>query len=467
MTVTTRFAPSPTGLLHLGNVRTALLNWLLARKRGGRFILRFEDTDDARNQQQFIDAIARDLRWLGLEWSGSPRFQRQHAADHHNALRRLAESGHAYRCFCSAHQLQIDKKLAASRGLPPRYSGRCRLLDRAESEARAASEPFVWRLAVHSDQPEATVTVHDQLRGAIRFLRKDLDDPVVVRSDGSFTFILPNAIDDALDGISHVVRGDDHLTNTAWQVWLLQQLDLPVPAYLHHGLLLNSAGNKLSKRDGATSVAELREAGVEPLAIIHAMVRLGHPNIDDSVLDLDQLCQQFRPEALSTAAARWSDAAMWQWHERLLRALPADRLAAMIAPHLPPCAPERLTELAGLIAPNISRAEDAAAFSRLIDEETPLDAEAETVLRQAGTPFFTTAIALWDAVGEQGWKVWIDRLKAESGNKGKRLFMPLRVALTGTCHGPEMAAIVRFLGREGVAQRLRNALRTTGRGERT
>ena len=458
MTITTRFAPSPTGLLHLGNVRTALLNWLLARKTGGTFILRFEDTDDARNQQQYIDAIERDLRWLGLEWNGAPRFQSQHATDHQKALQQLADSGHAYRCFCSEHQLQVDKKLAASRGLPPRYSGRCRTLDATQSEARAATDPFVWRLAVHSDTPDRSVTVCDQLRGDIHFLCKDLDDPVVVRSDGSFTFMLPNAIDDALDGITHVVRGDDHLTNTAWQVWLLQRLGHPVPIYLHHGLLLNGEGKKLSKRDGATSVGALRQAGLQPQAVIHAMVRLGHPNIDDTTLDIDGLCRQFRPESLSTAAVRWSDTVMWHWHERLLRTLPAQQLAPLIAPHLPSCDANRLIELATLIAPNISKAEDATTFSRLIDSTAPIDGEAMPLLLQAGHDFFNTALTLWNEAGNEGWKAWTTKLKEASGNKGKMLFMPLRIALTGSIHGPEMAAVIHFLGRNGVTQRLQNTI---------
>jgi len=461
MTMMTRFAPSPTGLIHLGNVRTALLNWLLARKTVGKFVLRFEDTDGARNQQQFIDAIVRDLHWLGLDWDGEPRFQSQHAADHRQALQQLAADGKAYRCFCSEHQLQMDKKLAAARGLPPRYSGRCRTLDAATAESRASNEPFVWRLAVHDSDPAAVVVVPDQLRGDIQFLRKDLDDPVVVRSDGSFTFMLPNAIDDAVDGISHVLRGDDHLTNSAWQVWLLQQLGHAVPCYLHHGLLLNSEGKKLSKRDGATSVADLRAAGLQPQAVIQAMVRLGHPNMDDAVLDLAALCAQFKPESLSGSAVRWSDTVMWQWHERLLRILPAPALAKLLAPHLPACDETRLTALAALVHPNLSRVEDAAAFSRLIDAEYPFSADDLLLLNQAGASFFNHAIALWRETSADGWKVWTRRLKETSGNKGKMLFMPLRLALTGNTHGPEMAAVIAFLGVDGVTARLQHALKST------
>ncbi|MDX8413284.1 MAG: glutamate--tRNA ligase [Mariprofundales bacterium] len=461
MTITTRFAPSPTGLIHLGNVRTALLNWLLARKMGGKFVLRFEDTDGARNQQPFIDAIMGDLHWLGLDWDGEPRFQSAHATAHRQALQQLARDGKAYRCFCSEHQLQVDKKLAAARGLPPRYAGRCRTLDAATAEVRASKEPFVWRLAVHDSDPEAVITVPDQLRGDIQFLCKDLDDPVVVRSDGSFTFMLPNAIDDAVDGISHVLRGDDHLTNTAWQVWLLQQLGHAVPRYLHHGLLLNSEGKKLSKRDGAPSVADLRAAGLQPQAVIQTMVRLGHPNIDDTVMEIDALCQQFKPASLSSSAVRWSDTVMWHWHERLLRALPAPALAKLIAPYFPACDEARLIAVAALINPNLSRVEDAAAFSRLIDAEHPFAADDLALLQQAGSDFFTQAIALWGACASDGWKVWTNQLKTASGNKGKMLFMPLRLALTGNTHGPDMASVIGFLGDGGVTARLNHALEMT------
>ncbi|RMH59588.1 MAG: glutamate--tRNA ligase, partial [Zetaproteobacteria bacterium] len=218
----TRFAPSPTGYLHLGNLRTALLNWLFARKHGGRFLLRFEDTDAERCEKRFVEAIVEDLRWLGLNWDGEALFQSAHAAQHERALAALAERGLAYRCFCTEQQLALDRKLARARGLPPRYAGRCRRLAADVAAGRAEREAFVWRLRVHGE--EGSVIVPDLLRGEVRFARRDLDDPVVKRSDGSFTFLLPNAIDDALDGITHVLRGDDHLTNSAYQVWLLEAL---------------------------------------------------------------------------------------------------------------------------------------------------------------------------------------------------------------------------------------------------
>ncbi|PIW44183.1 MAG: glutamate--tRNA ligase [Zetaproteobacteria bacterium CG12_big_fil_rev_8_21_14_0_65_54_13] len=453
--VVTRFAPSPTGLLHLGNVRTALLNWLYARKHGGRFLLRFEDTDQDRSEVAYIEAIQSDLSWLGLDWDGEALFQSAHASRHSEALQTLAEQNSAYRCFCSEHQLALDRKLATSRGLPPRYVGRCRNISAPESAARAENEAFIWRMAVHGDQGE--VRVHDALRGDVVFARRDLDDPVVVRTDGSFTFLLPNAVDDALDGVTHALRGDDHLTNSAYQVWLLESLAYTPPIYLHHGLLLGEDGAKLSKRSGSHSVAELRADGLLPAALIQAMARLGHPNIAEDAQDKESLLAHFAADHISTTAVRWSDDEMWRWHTRLLHALPAEQLAALIEPYLPDTDADRLQALAVLIGGNIERTDDAAAFARLLDAQAVPDGEAAAILKAAGSAFFNIAAQAWQKHDGGDWKAWLNVVKAESGCKGQGLFMPLRVALSGALHGPDMSGIIEFLGPDGVMERLQQA----------
>lgn len=453
--IVTRFAPSPSGLLHLGNVRTALLNWLYARKHGGRFLLRFEDTDQDRSEQAYIEAIKADLHWLGLEWDGDVLFQSAHAGRHSEALAKLAKQGQAYRCFCSEHQLSLDRKLATSRGLPPRYSGRCREISADESAGRAESEPFVWRMAVHAEQGD--VRVHDALRGDVLFALRDLDDPVVVRSDGSFTFLLPNAVDDALDGVTHALRGDDHLTNSAYQVWLLERLSYKPPVYLHHGLLLGVDGAKLSKRSGSHSVAELREDGLLPAALVQAMARLGHPNMPEDALDAASLLAHFEADHISTTAVRWSDDEMWRWHTRLLHGLSSAQLAPLIKPYLPDVDAECLLRMATLVGGNIERVEDAAVFARLLDTEAVLDDEAAAILKAAGSPFFAIAVEAWQAHDGDDWKAWLNNVKARSGCKGQGLFMPLRVALSGALHGPEMSAIIGFLGPDGVMERLQQA----------
>lgn len=449
--IVTRFAPSPTGLLHLGNVRTALLNWLYARKHGGRFLLRFEDTDASRSEAEFVQAIESDLTWLGLNWDGDALFQSKHAAQHQDALDKLAEKGLAYRCFCTETQLNLDRKLATSRGLPPRYSGKCRKLSEAESAERAKTESYVWRLAIHNDEGE--VCVPDALRDDVVFACRDLDDPVVVRSDGTFTFLLPNAIDDAVDGITHALRGDDHLTNSAYQVWLLEALALNVPTYLHHGLLLGEDGAKLSKRTGSHSVQELREQGLIAMALVQAMARLGHPNMPDDALDIDALLAAFDAEHISTSSVKWSNDEMWRWHTRLLHALDAKALLPLVQKYLP-AANE---DFCALIGGNLEYAEDVQQYARLLDVQAPLSAEAKAVLIEAGNDFGKVALQTWHDLDECDWKLWMNAVKAQTGCKGKQLFMPLRVALSGAIHGPEMSAIVNFLGKDGVSERIKDA----------
>jgi len=450
--VITRFAPSPTGMLHLGNVRTALLNWLYAHKHQGKFLLRFEDTDQNRSEQQYIHAIENDLKWLGLNWDGQPLFQSQHAGQHQESLQKLAGKDLAYRCFCSEAHLQLDRKLASSRGLPPRYSGRCRKLSADDSALRAESDSYVWRLAVHADEGE--VIVADALRGNVSFATRDLDDPVVARSDGSFTFLLPNAVDDAIDGITHAMRGDDHLTNSAYQVWLLQHLGYTPPIYLHHGLLLGADGGKLSKRSGSHSVADLREEGLLPQALVQAMTRLGHPNLPDDALDLSALANGFAAEHVSTSAVRWADEEMWRWNTRLLHHMPEDELLELVSTIIP------LADkaFAQLVQPNLERIEDAEQFVRLVDIRESLNDEAMSVAADAGAEFFASALKLWQTLVQPEWKAWADAIKAETGKSGRMLFMPLRVALSGATHGPEMSAVLTYLGRDGIHERLADML---------
>jgi len=458
--IVTRFAPSPTGLMHLGNVRTALLNWMFARKMGGKFLLRFEDTDQSRSEQQYIDALKQDMLWLGLQWDDEPLFQSAHAAQHRKALDKLAEGDLAYPCFCTENQLNLDRKLATSRGLPPRYSARCRHLSADERQAKLdAGEAHTWRLAVHADEGE--VVVPDLLRDNVHFLRKDLDDPVVVRSDGTFTFLLPNAIDDAVDGISHVLRGDDHLTNSAYQVWMLESLGYVAPVCLHHGLLLGEDGAKLSKRTGSHSVADLRKSGLFAPALQQAMVRLGHPNMPDDALTLEALTASCDIEHLSTSSVRWSNDEMWRWHTKQLHAMPAADLAPLLqqvlAAHDLPLAQDKAVDFAEIMAGNLNKVEDALQFSRLLKSDVLAD-EALAAVQSSGDSFFKHAIATWDDVEHADWKAWTSALKEASGKKGKALFLPLRFALSGQAHGPEMSRVVTFLGKEGVKDRLNDVL---------
>jgi len=455
--VITRFAPSPTGRMHLGNVRTALLNWLYARRHEGRFILRFEDTDVARSDSSFVSAIEEDLIWLGLNWDGEARFQSAHADQYRQALADLVDQGLAYRCFCSESTLALERKLASSRGLPSRYNGVCRKLSSEESAERGSHESHVWRLATHGGEGE--IHVRDLLRGKVEFGRPNLDDPVIRRSDGSYTFLLPNAVDDMVDGITHVLRGDDHLTNSAYQVFIMQALRHKPPAYLHHGLLLASGGGKLSKRSGSQTLTALRDQGIMPEAVVQAMTRLGHPNLPDEVLPLSTLGRRFDAEHLSPAAVIWSDEELWRWHTRVLHEMPVPRLAPLLRPFVPDGCGHRLDVFTSLVQPNLSLASDARGFVRLIDPGYELPVETMKVIRKAGESFFDVASQTWRVCAEKDWQPWMERLKTETGLKGRKLFLPLRAALTGCLHGPGMRDIVDFLGADGVCLRLEDAIR--------
>jgi glutamyl-tRNA synthetase len=292
------------------------------------------------------------------------------------------------------------------------------------------------------------------LREDVHFARRDLDDSVIVRSDGSFTFLLPNAVDDALDGVTHALRGDDHLTNSAYQVWLLEKLGYVPPVYLHHGLLLGEDGAKLSKRTGSYSVAQLREDGLLPDALVQTMARLGHPNIPEHVHQIQVLAAHFNAEHISTSSVRWTDSEMWRWHTRLLHELLPEKLADLLRPHFSAVDNSRLIEFAVLIGGNIERVEDGVIFKRLLDVDAPVEAEAKQVIEEAGYHFYQLALDAWQAFDGADWKVWVNAVKDKTGFKGKALFMPLRVALSGALHGPEMSDIIAYLGYKGVAARL-------------
>jgi glutamyl/glutaminyl-tRNA synthetase len=397
---------------------------------------------------------------LGVYLDGEPLFQSTHHDKHTEALEKLAEQGDAYRCFCSESQLNLDRKLATSRGLPPRYSGRCKALPSEESRQRSESEPFVWRLAIRSDAGE--VIVRDALRSDVHFACADLDDPVVVRSDGTFTFLLPNAVDDALDGITHTMRGDDHLTNSAYQVWLLERLGYVAPAYFHHGLLLGEDGAKLSKRTGSHSVEALREEGLFPEALLQAMARLGHPNIPEDSFRVDELAGHFSAEHVSTSSVRWSDEQMWRWHRRFLHTLDPARLAPLFKPFFPDLSDARLLAFAALVEGNLSRVEDVKSYVRIIDSGVAIGDEGMQVIRESGADFFKDALKVCKELETVDWKGWTNVVKEKTGCKGKQLFLPLRVAMTGMQHGPEMSHVVTFLGREGVIARLQDVLERTG-----
>lgn len=318
MTVTTRFAPSPTGTLHVGNIRTALHNWLLAKKSGGRFLLRIDDTDVARSREEHVEAIRADLAWLGLH---PEREERQSArfAIYEAAFEKLIASGRLYRCYETAQELELKRKVLLGRGLPPIYDRAALKLSEADHAARAAAgEAPHWRFLLDHEAPIEWV---DGIRGPQHFDPRQMSDPVVRRADGSWLYMLPSVIDDIEMAVTDVLRGEDHVSNTATQVQMFLALGAAVPRFAHEALLTGAEG-KLSKRLGSLGVAEMREQGIEPEALIALLARLGTSDPVDAALDADALAASFDLGRFGRAPARFDDAELARVNAAVIHRLP-------------------------------------------------------------------------------------------------------------------------------------------------
>ena len=460
-TIKTRFAPSPTGYLHLGNIRTALFNVLLARQQAGRFVLRIEDTDRERSRPEYVAAVLEDLRWLGLDWSEGPEVDGPHApyaqsertAIYAEYYRRLDQAGRIYPCFCTPAELALSRKAQRAAGKPPRYAGTCARLNEAERQARYARglQPTL-RFQVPAGQ---VVEFTDLIRGPQRFASEDIGDFVIRRADGGPQFFFVNAVDDALMGITHVLRGEDHLTNTPRQLLLLKALQLPAPKYGHMSLIVGSDGGPLSKREGDLSIRELRAAGYLPEALLNYLARLGHRYEQDAWMTPAELAAGFATAQMGRAPARYDEAQLLHWQAEAVRYAPPERLWAWMGEtvhaRIPP--PHR-DDFVVTVQPNIHFPADAEFWAqRLFSEELPISEDSRTVLAAAGSAFFKHVLA---AYAEHGavYQPFVDHLKQQTGAKGKHLFMPLRAALTGETHGPELARILALMPPEIVQQRL-------------
>lgn len=448
--VVTRFAPSPTGRIHLGNARTALFNELFARGRGGRFLLRIEDTDAARGSRELEEALFCDLRWLGLVREDDPPRERQSERRglHDEHVRHLERDGRVYPCFCTDEELRVARKAQVAAGKAPRYPGTCAGLSSEEREARLAEDrPYTLRFQV----PEGrTVAFHDLVRGEQRFQTDLLGDFVITRTDGSPAFFFANALDDALMGVTHVLRGEDHVANTPRQLLLLEALGLEAPAYGHLPLVVGSDGAPLSKRRGAASVAELRERGYLPEAVTNYLARLGHHFDDDGLKSLDELGRGFSLEALGRAPAHYDEGQLRHWQKLAVAAAADEAFLAWAGEGVAGVPAAARGDFVTAVRPNCEFPSDIAHWAGVLFGEGPnLEGEALEVVREAGTAFFDRAA---EAVAREGASV--AAIKAATGEKGRQLFMPLRAALTGELHGPELKAVLELLGTERTAARL-------------
>lgn len=444
MTATTRFAPSPTGHLHVGNIRTALHNWLLARKAGGRFLLRIDDTDKERSREAFVDAIRADLAWLGLAPDGEVR-QSERNALYERDFARLVALGRVYRCYETAQELDLKRKVRLGRGLPPIYDRAALELSEADHAAKeAAGERPHWRFLLDRDQ---SIAWDDGIRGPQHFDPSQMSDPVIRRADGSWLYMLPSAIDDIDMGITDVLRGEDHVSNTATQVQMFTALGASPPRFAHEALLTGTEG-KLSKRLGSLGVAQLREVGIEPETLVALLARLGTSDPVDPTLDAAALAQSFDLSRFGRAPARFDEAELHRLNASIIHRLPFARVAHLL--------PVGLTQQAwDAIRPNLSHINEATDWWQVVTgpvAQPAFDEETRAYLDQAGH-----ALAALDWASGDIWNRLVAQLKEATARKGKALFLPLRQALTGRDHGPDMAALLPLIGQEEARARLARA----------
>ena len=447
--ITTRFAPSPTGRLHVGNIRTALHNWMLARQAGGTFILRIDDTDAERSREEYVDGIKADLTWLGLNWDREER-QSARLDRYEAAFEALRAAGRIYPAYETAQELDVKRKIALGRGLPPIYDRAALVLTDEERAAKeAAGERPHWRFKLDHDEP---ITWDDGIRGAQKFAASQLSDPVIRRADGSWLYMMPSAVDDIDMGVTHVLRGEDHVSNTAVQIQIFTALFAAgfaahegaaktLPAFAHEALLVGKEG-KLSKRLGSLGCDAFREQGIEPEAIIALLARLGTSQPIEPIADRAVLTASFDLSTFGRAPAKFDEADLERLNAAIVHQLPYDAVKDRLPAGM---------DAAGwhAVQPNLAHVAEAAEWWRLVTgpiEAREFTAEDRAFLAQAADTL---------AWGDDPWGALTAVLKDATGRKGKTLFLPLRQALTGMDHGPDMGALLPLIGRDKAIERLR------------
>ncbi len=442
MSVVTRFAPSPTGRLHVGNIRTALHNWLWARKQGGRFLLRIDDTDRERSEEAFVEAIRDDLTWLGLNWDAEQR-QSDRFAAYEAAFESLVAAGRVYPAWETAQELELRRKIQLGRGKPPVYDRAALALSEAD-KAKLEDEgrrPH-WRFRLDHDAP---IAWNDLIRGPQHLEPALLSDPVIRREDGSWLYMLPSVVDDIDMGVTHVVRGEDHVTNTGLQLQMFAALGAPAPAFAHEALLTGSEG-KLAKRLGSTGVEAMRGAGIEPEALVAKLARIGTSLPVEPFAEAAPLIESFDFASFGRAPARFDLAELEGLNARIVHQLPFARVRDRL--------PEGMAEADwSAIRPNLKTVAEAADWWEILHGHVEQAAPGED------RAFLAAAADAAEAIdwSDSPWPQLVARLKEGSGRTGKALFHPLRRALTGRDSGPEMAALLPLIGRAETVARLRAA----------
>lgn len=442
MSVTVRFAPSPTGHLHVGNARLALINWLFARREGGKFLLRMDDTDAERSTKEYAEAVERDLRWLDLDWD---RFERQSArhGEYEAAAEKLKAAGRLYPAYETPEELAAKRKAQLQRKQPPLYDRAALSLTAAQRGAlEAAGRKPHWRFKLDAGM----IAWDDLIHGPISFEASQLGDPVLIREDGRPLYSLSSVVDDIAFGITHVVRGDDHITNTAAQIQLFAALGGTPPVFAHLPLLVDATGGKLSKRLGSLSIGELRDAeGIEPVALASYLSRLGTSDPIEPVEDLKPLIDEFAFKRFSVSSARFDLEELMRLNARILHITPFEKIAAGLAIGGMGEADAAFWEA---VRPNLVRLKDAQIWWNVVRGSVKPAIDEADFVREA-----STLIPAGDWRSDT-WGIWTQKVGAATGRKGKALFMPLRKALTGLDHGPDMKALLPLIGRERGLKRL-------------
>jgi glutamyl-tRNA synthetase len=441
MTVTVRFAPSPTGRLHAGNIRTAIINALFAGKEGGNLILRLDDTDRERSTEEFARSIEEDIAWLGLTWSARVR-QSDRIALYDAAVEKLKEMGRLYPAYETPEELDLKRKRQLARGKPPVYDrAALTLTDEEKAKFEAEGRTPHWRFLL---EPRDMVW-DDLVRGHQHVDAGSLSDPVLIRGDGTFLYILPSVVDDIDLGVTHVIRGEDHVANTAPQIQLFEALGAVVPSFGHHNLLVGADGQALSKRDRSLSIQGMHAEGLEPLAIVSYAATIGTSDPVAPHESVDELARAFAFGKLSRAPARFDPHELRLLNAKLLHARPFPAVAGQLE-DLGVGGGEAFWEA---VRGNLSVLADAQEWWAVV--AGPL----EPVIEDTGFCDAAAKMLPPEPWGEHSWGEWTAAVKAETGAKGKALFQPLRLALTGKTHGPELKQLLPMIGRTRVLSRLR------------
>ncbi|MEQ8373781.1 glutamate--tRNA ligase [Roseibium sp. RP-7] len=452
MTVTVRFAPSPTGHIHIGNIRPALYNWLFAKKMGGRFILRFDDTDLVRSKQEYADSIETDLHWLGIEPDLKER-QSDRIANYDAAAQKLKDAGLLYPCYETPDELERRRSRQRALGRPPVYD-RAGLKQTAEERAAFEAEgrkPH-WRFVLpnHDGNPFETrrtdVAWSDLCRGDQTIDLASMSDPVLIRADGSYLYTFTSIVDDIDMDVTHIIRGEDHVSNTGVQIAIFEAMGAKPPVFGHHNLLTTIDGEGLSKRKGALSIGSLREAGLEPMAVASLAVLTGTSQAVEPVASMDALIEKFDLTSVSRSSAKFDPEELKSLNARLVHDLPFEavesRLAAMGI--------GGGADFWDTVRGNCETVDDARAYWQVVTGpvESRIEAEDQEFVSGAKALLPEGDITL------ETWGEWTSALKAETGRKGRGLFMPLRRVLTGMDHGPDMKALLPLIGRQNILDRL-------------